>query len=323
VYGRNEGGANAWGKVQTLEPSDASERGAFGRSISISGDTALIGSGGNGFVTHWSDGRAYVFERVGPASPWTETIILSGDVQEQEDLFGNEVELLGDRALVAAAFDDVGGVQDAGSVYVFDRDQGSTDGWGQLAHLAAAGPASNDYLGGTLALETHTAMAGATGEAHTVFAFGTEFTSSESYCTAGTSASGCQALVKAEGLASATASSGFVLSIANMEGAKDGLFFYGTLGRQANPWGSGTSYVCVVPPRVRGGLLSAAGSTAGACDGFLSQDLNARWCPSCPRPAHNPGSGAVVQAQMWYRDPHSTSNPTSSMSDAIEFTVGP
>jgi hypothetical protein len=30
-----------------------------------------------------------------------------------------------------------------------------------------------------------------------------------------------------------------------------------------------------------------------------------------------------MQAQMWYRDPGSSSNQTSSMSDAIEFTVAP
>jgi len=145
----------------------------------------------------------------------------------------------------------------------------------------------------------------------------------ESYCTAGTSASGCQAFIQAYGVPSATAPSGFTLSVTYMEGDKDGLFFYGTNGRQANPWYNGTSYVCVVPPRLRGGLLSAVGSTAGLCDGWLVQDLNARWCPTCPAPAHNPGAGAVVQAQLWYRDPQSTAFGTSSMSDASEFTVMP
>jgi hypothetical protein len=144
----------------------------------------------------------------------------------------------------------------------------------------------------------------------------------ETYCTAGVSASGCQALIEATGVASASASSGFALNISGIEGQKDGLYFYGTNGRQANPWGSGSSYVCVIPPRWRGGLLTGVG-TSGSCDGGFSQDLNARWCPTCPKPQHNPGAGALVQAQMWYRDPANTSNQTSSMSDAIEFYVGP
>ena len=143
-----------------------------------------------------------------------------------------------------------------------------------------------------------------------------------SYCTAGTSASGCQALISASGTPSATAVSGFTLDAAGGEGAKDGLFFFGTNGRQANPWGSGTSLQCVVPPVSRAGILSGSG-TSNACDGSFSQDLNALWCPSCSKPAKNPGAGATVQAQLWYRDPLNTSNQTTSLSDAVELVVGP
>jgi hypothetical protein len=143
-----------------------------------------------------------------------------------------------------------------------------------------------------------------------------------SYCTAGISASGCQAQLSASGSASASATSGFELQAAGVEGDKDGLFFFGTNGRQTNSWGNGSSYQCVVPPVVRGGLLAGAG-TPGQCDGFLSQDLNALWCSTCPKPLKNPGPGAVVQAQLWYRDPFNTSNQTTGLSDALEFLVHP
>jgi hypothetical protein len=46
-----------------------------------------------------------------------------------------------------------------------------------------------------------------------------------------------------------------------------------------------------------------------------------RWCPSCPRPGHNPGPGATLRGQLWYRDPANTSNRTSSFSDAVEWTL--
>ena len=92
------------------------------------------------------------------------------------------------------------------------------------------------------------------------------------YCSpAGVSASGCSAMISSSGAASATASSGFFLVAAHVEGAKDGLFFYGTNGRQANPWGNGTSYQCVVPPVKRGNLLNGVGTVNG-CDGSFSQD---------------------------------------------------
>jgi hypothetical protein len=146
--------------------------------------------------------------------------------------------------------------------------------------------------------------------------------SPETYCTAGTSASGCQALLSATGTPSASAASGFTLTASTVEGHKDGLFFFGTNGQQANPWGNGTSYQCVAPPVKRTPTLPGVGAN-GVCDGSFALDFNALWCPSCPNPGKNPGVGATVQAQLWYRDPASTSNQTTSLSDAIEFTVDP
>ena len=63
--------------------------------------------------------------------------------------------------------------------------------------------------------------------------------------------------------------------------------------------------------------------TVGACDGSVAQDLNALWCPTCPKPALQPAPGSVLQAQLWYRDPQNTSNRSTSLSDAIEFCVTP
>ncbi|MCP3904982.1 MAG: S8 family serine peptidase, partial [Planctomycetes bacterium] len=140
-----------------------------------------------------------------------------------------------------------------------------------------------------------------------------EFGATTRYCTAGTSAAGCRAILSATGVASASAPSGFVVSAATVEGDKSGQFFHGVAGRQAIPWGNGSSYRCVVPPTRRAGLMSGSG-TPGACDGGFSRDLTAHWQA---KPASNPGVGAVVQLQLWYRDPLNTSNRTTSFSDAI------
>ena len=100
------------------------------------------------------------------------------------------------------------------------------------------------------------------------------------------------------------------------------MVFYGTSGRQANTWGNGTSFQCVVPPILRMGLVSGSGSP-NACNGVMIQDLNAQWCPTCPQKEKNPGAGALVNAQLWYRDPTNTSNQTTSLTHAIEFSVCP
>ena len=141
----------------------------------------------------------------------------------------------------------------------------------------------------------------------------------EAYCTAGASASGCEASIAASGTPSATAPSGFALSATSVEGKKDGVFFFGVNGRQANPWGNGTSYQCVAPPVKRAGVMDGNG-TLNLCDATFSKDLNSHWNL---KPSHNPGPGSFVQAQLWYRDPQNTSNQTTSLSDALEFLVGP
>jgi hypothetical protein len=151
---------------------------------------------------------------------------------------------------------------------------------------------------------------------------GTNESGPTAYCTPGTSASGCNATLAYDGSPSASATSGFTLYANGVEGGKNGLYFFGTNGRQANSWGSGTSYQCVAPPVNRAGLLTGVGTNA-ACDGAFDQDLNALWCSTCPKPGKNPGAGAVVQAQLWYRDPNNTSNRPTSLSDAIEFQVAP
>jgi hypothetical protein len=69
----------------------------------------------------------------------------------------------------------------------------------------------------------------------------------------------------------------------------------------------------------RGTLLSGLG-TNGQCDGTFSMDLNAHLAA---KPSHNPGAGALVQTQLWYRDPQNTSNQKTSLSNALEFLLGP
>ena len=55
------------------------------------------------------------------------------------------------------------------------------------------------------------------------------------------------------------------------------------------------------------GQLTGVG-TNGACDGAFAQDLNAYGCPTCPAAHKSPGAAAVVQAQLWYRDPFNAAN---------------
>jgi hypothetical protein len=311
-----------WAQEDKLNGRSSSDR--LGMSVSIEGDLALAGAPEFDSTFNSNGGKAHVYRFDGTAWNLEADLIPTGI--GVANLFGWSVSLAGDKAVIGAPKSDPGGA-DSGSVFVF-RGSGTT--WTEESQLEDPDGAPGDQFGIAVSASANTVLAGAQYNDHAGLSSGSarafEGLSPSyvgSYCTAGTSASGCQALIATSGTPSATAEWGFSLLVQNMEGAKNGLFFYGTNGKQANPWGNGSSFVCVIPPRLRGDLLVAEGSTAGACDGFLTQDLNARWCPTCPKPAHNPGAGAVVQAQLWYRDPNNTANVDTSMSDAIEFTVLP
>jgi len=317
----------SWSEITKLTASDAEADDRFGISGAIDGDTLVVGAaldrhaagmpGGNG------EGSAYVF--VEGTGGWSEQAKLTASDASFLGFFGVAVDVQGDLVVVGQTMllaYIFGG--DEGAVYVFAR--GGTS-WTEELKLEATGGFSN-WLGASISISGDTVLAGSVGDSELAAQAGAAYifhlceASPVTYCTAGSSASGCQATLSATGMASATAVSGFDLMASNVEGDKDGLFFFGAGGRQANSWGNGTSFQCVVPPVKRGGLLTGVG-TAGNCDGSFTQDLNGRWCPTCPKPNQNPGAGATVQAQLWYRDPLSSSNQSTSLSDAIEFCVSP
>ena len=301
-----------WVETQKIQPTPATSPAEFGRSVSIHGDRILVGARADS-----GPGAAYVFER--QSSIWVQAARLTSSDGQSGDQFGESVSVHGDKAVVGARL--ANGLK--GNAYLFVK-QGTS--WVE-AMLPPLSPNTIGWHGYNVAASAAGAAVGSPFDrdaagSTTIYSVPDSDRSDVNYCTAGFSASGCQAIMGSNGSASATASSGFDLQASGVEGLKDGLFFFGTNGRQANSWGNGTSFQCVVPPVLRAPVMAGTG-TLGACDGSFSLDLNALWCPACPKPAKNPGAGALVRSQLWYRDPASTSNQTTSLSDAREFMVGP
>jgi hypothetical protein len=312
VYRRN---AQGWVEQDKFTPVPYVGQRLFGYAVTLEGDLLFVGAPGSG-PQSLLPGSVSVFTRA--ANVWAKTAEIFASDMERLDFFGGNLDAQVTRLLV--------GARDHGRAYLYvpvggawverlkitTEEHGAErfDGVAIQAASLILGSASDDLPGAVNAGVTRT-LTVTTGVDPTT-----------NYCTPGTSASGCQAQISACGNPSATSTGGFALIASSVEGSKDGLFYFGFTGQQAVPWGNGTSLQCVVPPIRRCGLVLGSG-TNGACDGQVIQDLNALWCPVCPKPQKNPGAGATVQAQFWYRDPQSTSNQSTSLSDALEFDVGP
>ncbi|MCD4750143.1 MAG: PQQ-binding-like beta-propeller repeat protein [Thermoanaerobaculales bacterium] len=161
VFERNQGGTDNWGEVQRIEASDGYALEQFGKSVSMSGDTIIIGAPRVHDI-YTGEGAAYVFERnLGGADNWGERIKISNPEPYLYDYFGNAVDLDEDTAIVGKSAD---GLDNRGSAYIFARNRDGADAWGLVAKLSntASSPA-DDRCGISVAIEGDTAVSGCTG----------------------------------------------------------------------------------------------------------------------------------------------------------------
>ena len=149
--------------VQTvLTASDKAEDDNFGCSVSVDGDVALVGADWASVGATTSAGAAYVFERdQGGTNAWGEAVKLSASDKAQEDRFGFSSSVAGDVAVVGALYADHGGVTNAGAAYVFERDAGGSNAWGQVAKLTALDKAAEDWFGYSVRINGDVALVGA------------------------------------------------------------------------------------------------------------------------------------------------------------------
>jgi hypothetical protein len=122
----------------------------FGRSVGISGPTAIVGASGdddNGALS----GSAYLFDTTSGA----QSAKLTASDAAEGDQFGRSVAMSGTIAIVGAHHDDDNG-GNSGSAYLFDTVTGDL-----LFKLRADDAAESDWFGQSVAVSGTTAIVGA------------------------------------------------------------------------------------------------------------------------------------------------------------------
>jgi len=107
--------AAGWWEQTKLLASDGATSDNFGRTVSVSGDYAIVAAyldddKGSG------SGSAYIFKRDGTS--WSQQAKLLASDGDANDEFGVSVSVSGDYAIVGADYDDDNG-SDSGSAYIF------------------------------------------------------------------------------------------------------------------------------------------------------------------------------------------------------------
>lgn len=142
--------ASTGAQLLKLLPADGTVQDFFGLSVAIDGNIVAVGAPFHDAVGADS-GAVYLFD----ARTGAQLAKIVAEDGAAGDLFGFSVALDGTRLAVGAPLDD-DGVQDAGSVHVFDVLTGAT-----LAKLRASDANASDALGSRVALDGSLIVAGA------------------------------------------------------------------------------------------------------------------------------------------------------------------
>ncbi|HUN81536.1 MAG TPA: FG-GAP repeat protein [Phycisphaerae bacterium] len=148
-----------WTEQAKLVASDGAANDAFGVSVAISGDMAIVGASGDDTPAGSDAGSAYVFTRSGGA--WVQQAKLTASDAGAGDQFGISVAIDRDTVIIGAYTDDVPSGSNAGSVYVFTANIDTCSSpWTQQAKLTASDGAAGDEFGYAVAIAHDTAVVG-------------------------------------------------------------------------------------------------------------------------------------------------------------------
>jgi len=145
-----------WRQFIKLVPSDGSAYDYFGRSVSISGENAIVGAIGKD--DYGKDaGAAYIYKRYGYY--WSRFAKIIPSNLQQDYCFGASVNISDNYAIIGALGDEMDGRR-TGAAYAYKLEQNK---WQQIALVRPQDGSDDDYFGCSVAISGNQIIAGAYG----------------------------------------------------------------------------------------------------------------------------------------------------------------
>ncbi|GAB5496698.1 MAG: FG-GAP repeat protein [Phycisphaerales bacterium] len=145
-----------WVQETKLLPDDGPHANHFGFSVSVSGDTVLVGAMWDSDIAAGA-GAAYIFRF--DDVEWVQESKLRPDEGSPQDFFGRSVSISGDTAVIGVPRDDDAG-NNSGSAYVFRFDGAQ---WVHEAKVVSPRSTQGDSFGDSVSVSGNTAVMGASG----------------------------------------------------------------------------------------------------------------------------------------------------------------
>lgn len=156
VFERTEG---SWTQETVLVPDDGDRKEAFGSSVALSSDTAVIGTRDPGEGDPVGTRSVYVFERAD--GRWRHRTELRSGHPAETERFAAAVACGRETVFVGATYDDTTDGYESGAVYAFDDRTGS---WKQHEILGKDDATWHAHVGAALDLAGDRLLVGAPGE---------------------------------------------------------------------------------------------------------------------------------------------------------------
>ncbi|MCE7922055.1 MAG: HYR domain-containing protein [Haliscomenobacteraceae bacterium CHB4] len=159
VLQNNDNNPDDWQQVAVLNPGDVEAEDLFGASVSVYSNLIVVGAPQDDDQAS-NAGAAYIFAKNTSNNTWDLVKKIKANDGFADDNFGAAVSVYGDKVLVGASMNDEKGLN-AGAAYLFGKNEGGTDNWGQIAKITAVDAGAGDMFGASLKLDGDLAVVGA------------------------------------------------------------------------------------------------------------------------------------------------------------------
>lgn len=155
---------SSWSQQARLVASDLEAAAFFGYSVSISGDTIVVGSWADDTGSTLNHGSIYIFTRSG--TTWTQRVKILASDSSNGYFFGRSVSISGNTIVVGSPQRTVSGQNQAGSAYIFT---GSGATWTQQAILVSSDTTGFQFVGEGVSISGDTVVLGTRIESAYIF----------------------------------------------------------------------------------------------------------------------------------------------------------
>lgn len=177
IFKKDAGGEDSWTEVKKIVATVPAEGDNFGNSVAISDDYSVIGAvneddSSEETNTINSSGSAYIFQNsLGGPENWGFVKKITAAVRGNNNRFGSSVAISGKNIIVGSDYDDrdsqdANYMENSGAAYIFSKDNGGANNWGQLRKVTATTRATNSNFGIAVGISGQNALVGASLESN-------------------------------------------------------------------------------------------------------------------------------------------------------------